>query len=202
MVRVPTVESIIGDKLTAFAPGTTGIPFGKEKEAEIIKQLFDIGHLFNEARDMGEIYSSFHAFVTQEISYRGLHIGPEKVLWDIIETSKLIATGARLKASDQPARNNYDLLAKGIRAFESFLMEGHFRPDDAIIAGAKASYLAACILSGNRKQLDKYAEKGITDLDITNIHWNALNRLKRLPESYFYWNKALALLGMTKMVPA
>lgn len=200
MVKVPTVESIIGDKLTAFAPSTTGIPIGKEKEAEIIKQLFDIGHLFNEARDISEIHSSFHAFVAQEISYRGLHIGAEKVLWDIIETSRLIAVGARLKASDQPAKNNYDLLIKGIKAFENFLIEGHFRLDDAILAGAKASYLASSILSENKEPLSMYTGQNIAELDITNIQWNSLNRLKRMPDAYFYWNKTLALLGLANQV--
>lgn len=200
MVTAPTVESILGDKLTAYAPNTTGIPFGKEKEAEIIKQLFDIGHLFDEAKDMEEIYSSFHAFVVKEIRYRGLSIGAGKVLWDIIETSKLIAIGARLKASDQPAKDNYDLLLKGIRAFEGFLIEGHFRLDDAILAGAKASFLAASILSGNKGSLEKYAGQSIADLDITNIHWNALNRLKRMPETYFYWHKALTLLNLANQI--
>ncbi|MEA1897695.1 MAG: nucleotidyl transferase AbiEii/AbiGii toxin family protein, partial [Bacteroidota bacterium] len=40
---MPDIDSIIGDKLTAFAPNTTGVPYGIEKEKEIMKQLFDIG---------------------------------------------------------------------------------------------------------------------------------------------------------------
>jgi hypothetical protein len=198
MVTVPTVESIAGDKLTAFAPNTTGIPLGKGKETEIIKQLFDIGHLFDEAGDTEEIYSSFHAFVVQEFKYRELDTTEENVLWDIIETGKLIAVGAKLKASDQPERNNYELLMKGLKAFESFLIEGHFRLDDSILAGAKASYLAANILSENKSQLEKYAGQSIVNLDITNVKWNALNKLKRMPAAYFYWYKALTLLHLVK----
>ncbi|MCX6225970.1 MAG: nucleotidyl transferase AbiEii/AbiGii toxin family protein [Bacteroidia bacterium] len=34
-VVVPDIESIIGDKLTAFAPNTTGVPYRKNKEREI-----------------------------------------------------------------------------------------------------------------------------------------------------------------------
>jgi len=120
------------------------------------------------------------------------------VLWDIIKTGKLIAVGARLKASNQPERGNYDLLMKGITAFESFLIEGHFRIDDSILAGAKASYLAANILSENKSHLDKYAGQSIEDLDITNTDWNALNKLKRTPDAYFYWYKTLALLNLAK----
>ena len=45
-VLVPTIDSYGGDKLTAFAPKTIGISYGKNKSMEIIKQLFDLGILF------------------------------------------------------------------------------------------------------------------------------------------------------------
>jgi predicted nucleotidyltransferase component of viral defense system len=201
-VKVPTVESIVGDKLTAFAPETTGIPFGKDKEAEIIKQLFDIGHLYDEATNMEEVFDSFHAFVRQEIGYRELAMEPDAVLWDIIKTSRLLAIGARLRTSDQPAKGKYDLLLKGIKAFDGFLAEGHFRPDDAILAGAKASYLAARILEQRKTDLEKYEGQDVSPLNIANIHWNALNRIKRLPEAYFYWYKTLEILDLIDQPPA
>lgn len=43
LVRVPSLEDILGDKLTAFAPNTTGIPYFKSEHSmsmEIIKQLY------------------------------------------------------------------------------------------------------------------------------------------------------------------
>jgi predicted nucleotidyltransferase component of viral defense system len=45
-VIVSTINTYFGDKLTAFAPNTIGIPYGKNKSMEIIKQLFDLGILF------------------------------------------------------------------------------------------------------------------------------------------------------------
>jgi hypothetical protein len=45
-LTVPDINSIAGDKLTAFAPNTTGILYGSGKEKEIVKQLFDVGCLF------------------------------------------------------------------------------------------------------------------------------------------------------------
>src|SRR5690606_3073828 len=41
-VPLPSFESILGDKLTAFAPNTTGILYAKNRPVEIIKQLYDI----------------------------------------------------------------------------------------------------------------------------------------------------------------
>ena len=44
-VTIPSPDCIFGDKLTAFAPHTTGVPFGISKELEIIKQLYDVATL-------------------------------------------------------------------------------------------------------------------------------------------------------------
>jgi predicted nucleotidyltransferase component of viral defense system len=57
-VNVPSLEDILGDKLTAFAPNTTGIPYFKKEDSmsmEIIKQLYDIGNLFDAVSDLETI---------------------------------------------------------------------------------------------------------------------------------------------------
>src|SRR5690606_30305065 len=90
-VAIPSIESILGDKLTAFAPNTIGILYGKNKEQEIIKQLFDIGCLFDEVENVEEIALSFESIGKKEINYRELKIGLTDVLDDIFNTSLLIA---------------------------------------------------------------------------------------------------------------
>ena len=53
LAKVPCLEDMLGDKLTAFAPNTTGIPYFKKQDSmsmEIIKQLYDIGNLFDAAK--------------------------------------------------------------------------------------------------------------------------------------------------------
>ena len=50
LVDIPSLEGLLGDKLTAFAPNTTGIPYFKKDDSmsmEIIKQLYDIGNSLN-----------------------------------------------------------------------------------------------------------------------------------------------------------
>ena len=92
-VRMPSVECILGDKLTAYAPNTTGIPYGKSKELEIIKQLFDVGNLFDEMQDVEAVSNTFRQMAEQELAYRR----KEKVLTyvdvlnDIFETSKILS---------------------------------------------------------------------------------------------------------------
>ena len=56
-VHMPSINCILGDKLTAFAPNTTGIPYKVGKEMEIIKQLYDVANLFDIADNVAEIYS-------------------------------------------------------------------------------------------------------------------------------------------------
>ena len=78
-VKVPTIDCILGDKLTAFAPNTTGIKYGVKKELEIIKQLFDIANLFDIAKDVNIVKGTFDKIVAQEIKYRGIKSDSESV---------------------------------------------------------------------------------------------------------------------------
>ncbi len=59
LVTTPDINSLLGDKLTAFAPNTTGIPYSVGKEKEILKQLFDIGYLFDLVTDINIFKQSF-----------------------------------------------------------------------------------------------------------------------------------------------
>ena len=62
-VIVPSFDDILGDKLTAFAPNTTGIPYqksGNSQTMEIIKQLYDIGYLFDSVTDLSVISKTFN----------------------------------------------------------------------------------------------------------------------------------------------
>ncbi len=156
-VFVPDINSITGDKLTAFAPNTTGIKYQMGKELEIIKQLFDLGNLFEKIDSVEIVAQSFAAFVKEEIGYRQLSIGAREVLTDIIETAKTIAL--RDKNVEDPFKSNFMELQKGIRNFNSFLISGNFRLDEAIPAGAKAAYIAAKILTENFVALERYAGK-------------------------------------------
>ena len=63
-VYLPDKNCILRDKLMAFVPYTTGIPFGVDKELEIIKQLFDCWKLLQEMDDykkVAEVYNKFSA---------------------------------------------------------------------------------------------------------------------------------------------
>ncbi len=90
-VLTPTINAIMGDKLTAFAPNTTGVLYGSYKELEIVKQLFDLAILFDEIDDFEEVATSFRACVKNELEYRSHpSVSSEDVVLDMISTAELI----------------------------------------------------------------------------------------------------------------
>ncbi len=202
VVAMPTIDAITGDKLTAFAPNTIGIPYFKGKDnqpfsMEICKQLFDLSKLFEKIENMEIVAQSFEAFAIQEIEYRKTEtsdLTPEKVLQDTIDTCMILAKRGSGTADE---KSKLVELQKGIRAFGTgFLMVGNFRIDDAIPAAARIAYLSAKILHKELSPLEYYKGQNIKDITIENQNWNFLNRLKRQPDKsgFYYWYKTVQLL--------
>jgi len=79
-VPIPTANSFTGDKLGAFAPTTIGILYGKGKSMEIIKQLFDLGILFEYTTDLKEISQSYKKIAEIEASYRNMSLSIDEFL--------------------------------------------------------------------------------------------------------------------------
>lgn len=201
-ITLPSIDAITGDKLTAFAPNTVGIPYFKGKDQqpfsmEICKQLFDLSKLFEKIESIETVAQSFKAFAEQEIEYRKTEtsdLTPAKVLQDTIDTCLILAK----KGSGSPdEKSKFTELQKGIRAFGTgFLMVGNFRIDDAVPAAARIAYLSAKILHKELSAIEYFNGQDIKDLTIENQDWNFLNRLKRQPDksSFYYWYKTVQLL--------
>lgn len=208
MVTVPTIDAITGDKLTAFAPKTIGIPYfkGKDQQSfsmEICKQLFDLSKLFEHISNVELVAKSFMAFAEQEINYRKSgkpesDLTPEMVLQDTIDTCLTIAKSGG--GSDEE-KQNFAELQRGIKAFDfGFLMSGNFRIDDAVPASARIANLAAKILVNDMSPIAYYEGQGVKDLNIDDLEWNFLNKLKKQPDksSFYYWYHTVRLLKTKK----
>lgn len=197
-VIMPDIDSIAGDKLTAFAPNTTGVPYGIEKEKEIMKQLFDVGCLFDELTDIEVVKQSFRKSVKSEIEYRPERKieSAEQVLQDTIDTSLLISGIVNLSKKEEnlPLRE----INSGINQFKHYIFEGTFGLLEAKVASSKAALLAAMILKDYKGDLPKFSPgTPRTDYLISNTDYNYLNkRLKFVAqgEALFYWFHALMIL--------
>lgn len=206
-VTTPSINSITGDKLTAFAPNTIGVPYYKGKvpfTMEICKQLYDLSRLFGRISKMEIVLKSFVAHAAQEIAFRNKSdntpgLTPEKVLIDSINTCLLITK--REGNQDEPAKSNFKLIQEGIRAFGTgYLMAGNFRIDDAIVAASKVALLASKLLTSNLEPIIYYKGEDISTLMIEAPEWNFLNKLKRQPDksAFYYWYQTVQLLTKTK----
>ncbi len=204
LVTVPSIDAITGDKLTAFAPNTIGIPYfkGKDKQPfamEICKQLFDLSKLFENIKNIEVVAESFKVFAKHEIDYRknenpDVELTPKMVLQDTIDTCIILAKRNR-GSDDEKAK--FKELQKGIKAFGTgFLMTGNFRIDDAIPASARIAYLAVKILVNNLLPITYYGGQDIKDWVIEDPDWNFLMRLKKQPDksAFYYWYQTVQLL--------
>jgi hypothetical protein len=197
VVTTPDINSILGDKLTAFAPNTIGIPYNAEKEKEILKQLFDIGNLFDLLTDIDIFKQSFLETAKDEIKYRPEREikSVEQVLNDIIETSLLIAKKDILKTEDEKAK--FTEMNTGINQFRHFVFVGKFEILEAQVASAKSAYLSSFVLTDS-SEIKKFNDTiPLTDYMITNTDYNFLNkRLKFVAkgEALIYWYQTIKLL--------
>ncbi len=190
-VTTPSLESLTGDKLTAFAPNTTGILYSKGKELEIIKQLFDLQVLFDRISHLEMVKKSFNALVSKEIAYRnsaGL-ITREEVLDDIIQTALLLVY--RDRQLDDMSSSCYQELKRGISKIDSHLFVTRFRVDDAVVAASKVAYLAALIKVDYQGEIRRF-EQTINDTICSDLN-KQLKNIKK-GEALFYWYQTMSLL--------
>lgn len=193
LVKVPSVGDILGDKLTAYAPHTTGIPYiknGNDSSMEIIKQLYDIARLFEKAENLETTAQSFGRIAEVELSYRRLENNPKLIFDDVRQTSLCLATrGAE-------GNGAFDALQRGVQRIKSFMFNGKYLIDDAIRDAACAAYIATLLETG-QTAVEKYDGNpaSIGSLEIAPTLPSRLNKLKRTsPEAYFYWAKTSHLL--------
>ncbi len=192
LVDVPCLEDLLADKLTAFAPNTTGIPYFKKDDSmsmEIIKQLYDIGNLLNVVNDVDIIKSTFFHFAAKELSYRHLKgINERDVLKDIFQTSMCIVT----RGAD--GNGDFEQLQLGIQRVSRFIFSESYHLEKAIAHASKAAYLAFLIMH-DVVTLEKFeGPMQIKDWLIGEPMNNKLNKLKKSnPESFFYWYKIYEL---------
>ncbi|MEA4903993.1 MAG: nucleotidyl transferase AbiEii/AbiGii toxin family protein [Petrimonas sp.] len=194
MVKVPCLEDLLGDKLTAFAPNTTGIPYYKGEDSmsmEIIKQLYDIGSLFDRSTNIETIKGTFRRFVKTELAYRQADNQTETdVLEDIFNTALCIVSRGDL------GKGNFDELQLGIKRITGFIFSENFHIGKAIVAASKASYLST-LIAMDKKDFGKFENPmQLKDWIILDPAYNKLNKLKKFnPEAFFYWYKIIEIMN-------
>ena len=190
-VQTPSREGILGDKLTVFAPHTVGIPFGVGKSMEIIKQLFDIGELFDNCSDVRIMIDAYNATQAQESGFRRPKYSPEASLQDTIQSSYLVSQ-CLLKGS--VSNTETAEIAAGLKQIENHLLGVPFRIDQARVAASKIALLAAIVQKGDaglsldEMRYESSKDEGLFKTELSGAY-EILNRLKKLRqlEAFHYW---------------
>jgi hypothetical protein len=185
-VKVPDFNNLLGNKLTAFAPNTTGIPYKKGDRGmgmEIIKQMYDIGSLCDYADNPNVVASVFNSFAEIEIGYRGGKYSVQDVLNDIIDNALEICLRGNHGKAD------YDILSKGINQVKGFIFSESFHLDKAITYAAKTVYIASLIKYG-QTEIKRYDSSLLPEMktwQITEPLNTKLNKIKKSDtEAFFY----------------
>ncbi len=191
MVTVPSFEDLTGDKLTAFAPETTGIPYIKSEQSasmEIIKQLYDLGYLFDQVSDLTIVRKTFESIAQTEISYRQLDKTPHHVLEDTYQASLCLSSHGQL------GNGNFNELLSGVKRIQPYIFSENYNIDKAISQASKIAHLTRLLLIQEKvitrfESADQIKEWSIADHSMTK-----LNKLKKInPEAYYYWHKSIEL---------
>ena len=194
MVKVPDFNNLLADKMTAFAPRTIGVPYTKGNNSfgmEIIKQLYDIGHLFDKADDMPAITSTYRRIAEKELLYHNISRSIDDVLSDTMDNALSICYRCSYKGTD------FDTLLLGIKQVTNHIFSESFHIEKAILFAAKTYYLAASLMTQSPK-IEKYTPSHnveIAQWTISEYEYTKLNKLKKTnPEAFFYLYKGLLMM--------
>lgn len=187
-VRMPIIDCLLGDKLTAFAPNTIGIHYAQRSSMQIIKQLFDVGELFNAAEDFVLVRKSYKALSEAEIRYRGGKYTQEQAIEDTFRTGIMIC-GLGLRGI--PRDKHAEILTDGIGKIPSYLVNTRFRLEEAKISASRAVLLSALLKTQSKERAFKefrWNPKRTSELTslILKPPFDNLNRIKVLITEAFY----------------
>lgn len=168
-VEIPSADCILADKLTAFAPHTTGIPLGVDKDMEVMKQLYDVISLTDIFTNCSEVLPTYKSIAQAEIAYRGIDVTLKDCLQDTFDAAFCIASRGKTNPAEYP------LYVKGIRDLRGHIYAENYSPEIAAVRAVRVMYLAMCLLTGAEYQcvenIDDYRDRKITNAKLAPLNY-------------------------------
>ena len=149
---------------------------------EIIKQLYDIGNLFNSVHDLTIVRKTFNRLAIIEANYRKMDITANDVLNDTYQTCLCLA----LRGTD--GVGNFEELVAGINRVKKYMFSENFSLEKVIVMTGKIAYLTK-LVANDETVIRLYEGPGtLNALLIEQPHNTKLNKLKKqYPEAFWYW---------------
>jgi hypothetical protein len=146
-INLPSISGLLGDKLTALAPNTVGIPYSKggtSRSLEIIKQLYDLNTLINFDYEHNIVHQTYREITLRELQFRDSKSHIDDCLEDTIRVCINLASRGKFEHET----HRFSELQLGIKALNSgYLIHSSFRIEDAILAAGRVARLAASLRS-------------------------------------------------------
>lgn len=188
LVQSPSLHDMLGDKLTAFAPHTTGIPFFKGEDEffmEVMKQLYDVSSILDRVDDLSAVRKTYSEIVPIELGYRKLD---QLNMADVLEDTYSCAMNICHRGA--MSKTEYEYFSDGARRVNNFIIPENYNVDIAIRDAAKVAYLVRLIQTGNNevKHYKPEMDEELAGALIQNRALNRLNRTKKISlEAFFYF---------------
>lgn len=200
-VNVPSVNALLADKLTAFAPQTVGVKLTERYAQQVTKQMFDVGELFLSATDLQAVRSSYEENHAAEAGYveqtRGERFSREASLQDTIQTAFQFCHHT-LRRDPFIQSGERELMLQGIGQMANLMIGTRFDIHTAKIHAARAATVAAHLYSDRDITMEelRYLESRdlhrLRDCSFPESH-KILQRLRAQPEALYHWWKICSL---------
>ncbi len=148
-VQTPTINALLGDKLTVFGPNTIGKTMD-EKPLNFGKQLYDISVLFNYSDNFNDLFDAYYDVFNFEKKKRNLHILTfEEAINDLVYICKLFSLSQHCPEwiKDDGIKERFNFLKRGINNLMPYTSsELKLGPLKARTISAKIAFLAKLLL--------------------------------------------------------
>lgn len=179
-IPIPSANCILADKLTAFAPHTTGIHLNEGKDMEVMKQFYDVTSLLDIFTDLDHVRHTYEKIAKAEAAYRGLEITTKDCLQDTFDAALCIAARGKYLAEE------YAVYVKGTRELRGHIYAENYTSEIAAIRAPKVMYLATCLMSG-AEYIQVDGDTGASGKSLHSEKLKPLNYLRKVsPEAYAY----------------
>jgi len=171
-VQTPTINALLGDKLTTLGPNTIGKSID-EKPLNIGKQLYDISVLFNYSDNFNDLFDAYYDVFNFEKNNRKIpSLTFEDAINDLIYICKIFSLSQHCPewVKDEDIKDKMNFLKGGINNLMPYTSsELKLTPLKARTISAKISFLARLFLFKQNKNLKETISMNIFQQDNLKI---------------------------------
>lgn len=145
--ELPTVSSLLGDKMLTLGPNTLGIPLEKNKQAHRLKHVHDIGLLIQKIPDIGEIRKSIKLCLVQENQLQEKNLTLQQVFEDTLTFCHLPTLYNT--EPDPAAINNPTLMEilEGLKPFTEHLFSRQYSWNRLLVDTARIAFCFSAVVN-------------------------------------------------------